>query len=328
MEDALHVISHWNIANYLPAGVDEYFVLLVGQFIRRYAKFHLQPKSDENNQMKESIDEYFDQEMQMKQQLPKYLQNLMRSYFANKMLRIVTEINQCDLDPSSFPMYAGSHLPLQNPALELLKSVTAIFALEPAVALEVENVKRTLLRVLNVSEFAEVARFRNPSLSFIIPQVICSTCNLCRSVDVCRDPQLFQVNVLGEDVNDSTRDEKTEREENTMVQIQSAWHCPRCLTSYDLELMELILVEMVQFTSLNYQLQDLYCYKCQLPKEHKMSQYCKCSGNYLLSQGGIQSKNQWSHLGGDIHQTIHILSRIAVQHQFYYLQEVCETLQL
>ncbi|KAL0586473.1 hypothetical protein ABG067_003860 [Albugo candida] len=291
MEDALHVISHWNIANYLPAGVDEYFVLLVGQFIRRYAKFHIQPKSDENNQMKESIDEYFDQDMHMKQQLPKYLQNLMRSYFANKMLRIVTEINQCDLDPSSFPMYAGSHLPLQNPALELLKSVTAIFALEPAVALEVENVKRTLLRVLNVSEFAEAARFRNPSLSFIIPQVICSTCNLCRSIDVCRDPQLFQVNVLGEDVNDSTRDEKTEREENTMVQIQSAWHCPRCLTSYDLELMELILVEMVQFTSLNYQLQDLYCYKCQLPKEHKMSQY-------------------------------------SVQHQFYYLQEVCETLQL
>ena len=32
------VISHWNMAKYLPPGVDDYFIALVGQFIMRQSQ--------------------------------------------------------------------------------------------------------------------------------------------------------------------------------------------------------------------------------------------------------------------------------------------------
>ncbi|GLE05547.1 hypothetical protein PINS_up014570 [Pythium insidiosum] len=48
-DKGLEIISHWNIANHLPRGIDDYFLLLVGQFIRRRAEFQQRASQKASN---------------------------------------------------------------------------------------------------------------------------------------------------------------------------------------------------------------------------------------------------------------------------------------
>ncbi|KAL4162613.1 hypothetical protein PRNP1_003148 [Phytophthora ramorum] len=314
----LEIVSHWNIANYLPRGVDEYFLILVGQFIRRRAEFQLRELQrllkggDAKHDVAEDPGEQpLDDDEKQLTPLAKYSQRLVSSYFSDKMLRLVPEILTYNMDRDSFPVFAGSHLAMESPALELVKFVCAVFKLEPNVEAQVGKMRRTLLKLLRTSEFGDEAQFRNPSLSFTVQDVICLCCNLCRSVDLCRDPQLFKGSA-------SRSDEDDEGQENAEdAETASAWHCPRCFALYDKTAFEMRLVEMVQAQSVAYQLQDLYCRKCHLPAEHKMREYCPCSGTYALMPGVRES----------LLETLRLLRRIAQQHNFEWLLETVQRLE-
>ncbi|POM67989.1 DNA polymerase epsilon catalytic subunit [Phytophthora palmivora] len=317
-EKALEIVSHWNIANYLPRGVDEYFLILVGQFIRRRAEFQqrerrlLEKGGDAKLDVVEDTDEQpLDEDEKQLNPLAKYSQKLVLSYFSDKMLRLVPEILTHNMDRDSFPVFAGSHLPMESPALELVKFVSAVFLLEPSVEMQVGKMRRTLLKLLRMSEFSDESQFRNPSLSFTVQDVICLSCNLCRSVDLCRDPQLFKGSALRSDEDD----EGNEVSEDT--ELTSAWHCPRCFALYDKTAFEMRLVDMVHAQSVAYQLQDLYCRKCHLPAEHKMREYCPCSGTYALMPGVRES----------LLETLRLLKRIAQQHNFEWLLETVQRLE-
>ncbi|RLN10522.1 hypothetical protein BBJ28_00021537 [Nothophytophthora sp. Chile5] len=312
-EKPLEIVSHWNIANYLPKGVDEYFLLLVGQFIRRRAEFQLRQQAKGGDARletaEEAAEEPLDESEKQRSPLARYSQRLVASYFSEKLLRVVPEILTHNLDRDSFPVFAGSHLPLEHPALELVKFVSAVFLLEPAVEAQVGKMKRTLLKLLRTSEFADEAQFRNPSLSFTVQDVICLSCNLCRAVDLCRDPQLFKGTASGSG--------EVEEEEAAEAEAKAAWHCPRCFALYDKTAFERRLVELVQAQSVAYQLQDLYCRKCRLPAEHKMREYCPCSGTYALLPGARES----------LLETLRLLKRIAQQHAFEWLLETVQRLE-
>ncbi|RLN54924.1 hypothetical protein BBJ29_009366 [Phytophthora kernoviae] len=311
----LEIVSHWNIANYLPRGVDEYFLILVGQFIRRRAEFQLRELrkgKDAKLDIAEDADEQpLDEDEKQLSPLAKYSQRLVSSYFSEKMLRLVPEILTYNMDRDSFPVFAGSHLPLESPSLELVKFVSSVFLLEPSVEAQVGKMRRTLLKLLRMSEFSDESQFRNPSLSFTVQDVICLCCNLCRSVDLCRDPQLFKGSVASSNEDDEGQENAEEAEETL------SWHCPRCFALYDKTAFEMRLVEMVQAQSVAYQLQDLYCRKCHLPAEHKMREYCPCSGTYALMPGVRES----------LLETLRLLKRIAQQHNFEWLLETVQRLE-
>lgn len=329
MDDApLDIISHWNIANYLPKGIDEYFLLLVGQFIRRRAEFQQRERAkaaastsrttqDDGGDEDDGGDALDDAEKQLSP-LAKYSQRLVASYFSDKLLRIVPEIQAYNLDRRSFPVFAGSHLAMEHPALELVKFVAAVFQLEPSVEAPLGKMKRTLLKLLHVSEFADAAQFTNPSLSFVVPDVICLCCNLCRSVDLCRDPQLFKGASSRREGDDADEPIQTQDDElGGGVAAASSWHCPRCFALYDKRAFERRLVELVEAQSVQYQLQDLYCRKCLLPAEHKMREYCACSGTYAVLPGARE----------ELDETLRILRRIAQQHDFEWLLETVQRLE-
>ncbi|KAL4174947.1 hypothetical protein KRP22_006875 [Phytophthora ramorum] len=220
---------------------------LLGQFIRRRAEFQLRELQrllkggDAKHDVAEDPDEQpLDDDEKQLTPLAKYSQRLVSSYFSDKMLRLVPEILTYNMDRDSFPVFAGSHLAMESPALELVKFVCAVFKLEPNVEAQVGKMRRTLLKLLRTSEFGDEAQFRNPSLSFTVQDVICLCCNLCRSVDLCRDPQLFKGSA-------SRSDEDDEGQENAEdAETASAWHCPRCFALYDKTAFEMRLVEMVQ----------------------------------------------------------------------------------
>lgn len=325
----LEIVSHWNIANYLPKGIDEYFLILVGQFIRRRAEFQQRERakllSGGSSQLAKAAEEHEEEEAlddaeKKLSPLAKYSQRLVASYFSEKLLRIVPEIQSYNMDRDSFPVFAGSHLSMEHPALELVKFVSAVFQLEPCVEAQLGKMKRTLLKLLHVSEFADDAQFVNPSLSFAVPDVICLCCNLCRSVDLCRDPQLFNGSSRSSssDGGKHPDGDHDETEEASSSAVSSSWHCPRCSALYDKNAFERRLVEMVEAQSVQYQLQDLYCQKCHLPAEHKMREYCNCSGTYGLQPGAKE----------ELQETLRILHRIAQQHEFEWLLETVQRLEL
>ena len=53
--------------------------------------------------------------------------------------------------------------------------------------MQVEALRKNMLRLIGVREFAEEAKFANPCVSFALPEVVCMFCNHCRDIDLCRD---------------------------------------------------------------------------------------------------------------------------------------------
>ena len=107
------------------------------------------------------------------------------------------------------------------------------------------QLKKTILNLLNVKEFSKESEFSNPIPSFIIPDVICTFCNFCRDIDLCREYDMH---------------------EDAGLLI-----CPACNSTYNKEVIELILVDIINKRNLKYQLQDVVCKKCKLPKDDNMS---------------------------------------------------------
>lgn len=55
------------------------------------------------------------------------------------------------------------------------------------------KLNRDLLRLVDVGEFSEEAQFRDPCRSYVLPEVICRSCNFCRDLDLCKEPSFSQV---------------------------------------------------------------------------------------------------------------------------------------
>ena len=76
-----------------------------------------------------------------------------------------------DDEESVFPVLPGSHLKLTNPALEFIKSLCKVLSLDPAITDQVNKLRRNLLKLINVGEFSDDADWRDPCISFILPEV-------------------------------------------------------------------------------------------------------------------------------------------------------------
>lgn len=87
---------------------------------------------------------------------------------------------------------------------------------------------------LGIGEFSDKAIWRDPTISYIIPQVICKSCNHCRDIDLGRDQH----------------------------RSESSWLCPLCNTAYDNVEIECFLLDTISKKVIAYNLQDLQCKKC------------------------------------------------------------------
>ncbi|KAF8531014.1 hypothetical protein JB92DRAFT_3092572 [Gautieria morchelliformis] len=75
----------------------------------------------------------------------------------------------------TFPILPGSHLNMSNPCLEFVKTARATFALVKEFSIEVGILKRNLLDLVGVREFADEAIFRNPCEPLKLP--VCQICD-------------------------------------------------------------------------------------------------------------------------------------------------------
>lgn len=293
------IVSSWNIAEYLPKAIQDYFIVIVSEFIYSPWKHSqeqaaLRAAAREGSLCTPSVTVAAAADLELEE--VSFLKEQIASYFTDKLLRVVRDILRhitakgrkedasAEAVSHEFPKLAGSHLPMGDGALEFIKHVCAVLALDQHVQHDVLVMRKNLLKLVHVKEFSPEAEFHDPCLSFTLPNVICSYCNDCRDLDLCRDAAL----------------------------LEHDWRCsvPQCGQPYNKEWIENALLQIVRQRERLYHVQDLVCSKCRQVKSSHLTEQCSCAGSFLCKDDprGFLGK-------------MRVFLNIAVYHQFQLLRE-------
>uniref|UniRef100_A0AC11CBA7 DNA polymerase epsilon, catalytic subunit n=1 Tax=Ovis aries TaxID=9940 RepID=A0AC11CBA7_SHEEP len=308
VEDLLE--NNWNILQFLPqaASCQSYFLMIVSAYI--VAVYHsmkeeLRRSTPGSTPVRRRGASQLSQETQGEAGALPGMITFSQDYVANELTqnfftitqkiqkKVTGSRNSTELS-EMFPVLPGSHLLLNNPALEFIKYVCKVLSLDTNVTNQVNKLNRDLLRLVDVGEFSEEAQFRDPCRSYVLPEVICHNCNFCRDLDLCKDPSFSQ---------DGT--------------VLPQWLCSNCQAAYDSSVIEMALVEALQKKLMAFTLQDLVCLKCRGVKETNMAVYCSCAGGFSLT---IHTKVFMEQIG--------IFRNIAQHYGMSYLRETLDWLQL
>ncbi|KAF9330439.1 DNA polymerase epsilon catalytic subunit [Podila minutissima] len=276
----------WNIQQYLPVALHAEFLTTIGEFIDQTYKFRHQknlatPKSLSTSNA-QSVDDDINGATSTKVdkkavEVVNFKKKLVSQQISRRLLKAFPEIlakrRDSLKDPQlasmfAFPRQPGSHLVLHNPALELIKSIAAVFGIDTTIEREVRVLRKNLLDLIEIREFSPESLFTNPCESFVLRGVICSYCNYCQDLDFCRDPHLLP---------------KIKKDTGEIV--LSAWKCQECKEEYDREAIEESMVAIVEQMVNQYQMQDLKCVKCRRVKADHLGEWCECSGRFVTVLG-------------------------------------------
>ncbi|KAK2153411.1 hypothetical protein LSH36_298g04118 [Paralvinella palmiformis] len=306
-DDTPDVEMNWNLMRFLPeAGACQtnFTMIIAGYILSVYR--HLQEVSLERTPGSTPVQRRSNTQTQITldslttPDVKEFVQDLIQKDLCQNMFLLTQKIQKklsgfhgnLSSMVSEFPVLPGSHLALRNPALEFVKAVCQVLSLDNDIKEQVNKMKRDLLKLIGVGEFSDEAQFKDPCLSYVIPEVICKVCNHIRDVDLCRDPYLGQDNESG-----------------------SLWACVQCKAQYDHDDIEQQLVAALHRQTVAYVLQDLCCVKCQgvctLVKDDNLSRRCPCAGDYITTLPS-------SSLG----QTLTIFKNVASHFQMSMLNEV------
>uniref|UniRef100_A0A2I3HYR2 DNA polymerase epsilon catalytic subunit n=1 Tax=Nomascus leucogenys TaxID=61853 RepID=A0A2I3HYR2_NOMLE len=207
VEDLLE--NNWNILQFLPqaASCQNYFLMIVSAYIvavyhcmkeglRRSAPGSTPVRRRGASQLSQEAEGAAGALPGMITFSQDYVANeLTQSFFTitQKIQKKVTGSRNSTELSEMFPVLPGSHLLLNNPALEFIKYVCKVLSLDTNITNQVNKLNRDLLRLVDVGEFSEEAQFRDPCCSYVLPEVICRSCNFCRDLDLCKDSSFSEV---------------------------------------------------------------------------------------------------------------------------------------
>lgn len=268
---ALNTIMHWQFAKFLPLSLQTVFHDWVVEFIEiMYAHKHaltdsgVEPSTPRPTMLPPKKSEDGDTE---KIVLGKDFSKPLRKQIAQFVRRQHESMMHPEAEASfEFPKLPGAVKVLKNPALQLIRSLTAVFGLAKEINMEARMLRKELLGLLDVKEFSRDGIFENPSESLKFSQVICSECTMPRDLDLCKH----------EDLMPETTDEPGRKR-------GKAWKCPYCGNEYDRLAFEEKMIGHLQQMLTAYNTQDLKCSKCGRLKENEFEEHCKCSGQWATT---------------------------------------------
>merc|ERR1719210_1706208 len=132
--------------------------------------------------------------------------------------------------------------------------------------------------------FEEAAQFRDPCLTYVLPDVICDWCQAVADLDICRDPNLTE---------------------------DSRWCCQKCGEPYKRDTVEAQLIEVVRRRETSYQIQDLK--EKSLIKDDQMSLYGPSGALWKCAKVPPD----------EYRKNMNTFLNIARHHNFELLEEVC-----
>ncbi|KAK6138431.1 hypothetical protein DH2020_027841 [Rehmannia glutinosa] len=241
------IVSSWTIAENLTKATRDHFILIVSEFLYFPWKFAQEEAAKRASVMGDLCTPSITASTAeiLESQITDFLKKKIGSDFTDKLLKIVCDPSlhikgrnksQSDHNTSTGSLSSLNNIHKGDSALDFIKYVCAVLALDQKVQHEVLVMRRNLLKLVRIREFAPEAEFQNLFMSLTLPNVICSYCNDCRDLDLCRDRAL----------------------------IGQQWRCgvAQCGQPYDGEVMENALLQIARQRERLYHLQDLVCLKC------------------------------------------------------------------
>nr|CAH7746305.1 unnamed protein product [Callosobruchus chinensis] len=243
------VVMNWNIAEILPesANCRSNFNAVIAGYINAIYTYIRKHEEGINmvilSQPSLGLGQY--------ENVAEYAKELLAGQMSQTLFRMTEKI-----DSRLPPLADGT-----SAALDFVKAVCHILGLDPAMRDAVDTLKSSLLRLINIGEFSEKAVWRDQTVSYVVPQIICKSCNHCRDIDLGRD----------------------------QFRSDTAWLCPLCNTPYDNVEIECIMLEIINRKFLAYNLQDLQCKKCAQIKLENLAKHCNCSSEFkcIMSRDDI-----------------------------------------
>ncbi|XP_057456006.1 DNA polymerase epsilon catalytic subunit A-like [Lotus japonicus] len=291
-ESQVDIISSWNIAEYLPKKVQDHFIFIVSQFMYipwNYAQKQAAIRASLQNDDSCTPSINIGAAEAVESEITEYIKGQISSYFTDKLLGVVRDMKRMtssvnDQSSSSVLPQPTGDLHRGDAALEFIKHVCAVLALDHSVQHDILVMRKNLLKYVKVREFAPEAEFRDPCHSFILSNVICSYCNDCRDMDLCRDSAL----------------------------MTEEWRCavPQCGQPYDREVMENALLQIVRQRERLYHLQDLVCLRCSQVKAAHLAEQCACAGSFRCKEDVSEFRTK-----------MQVFLSIASRQKFQLLQE-------
>ncbi|KAI3783594.1 hypothetical protein L1987_42678 [Smallanthus sonchifolius] len=274
-DSQVDIVPRWNIAENLPKEIQDHFILIVSEFLYLPWKF-AQDKASKIANIRNgdsctpSITAAAAETFQSC--INEHLREQIKSHFTRKLLNIVSDTVHHMREKGK------SH------ALEFIKLVCAVLELDQNVQHDIWIMKKNLLKLVHVREFAPEAQFQKCLISFTLPNVICSYCNDCRDIDLREDSAL----------------------------LTQEWRCsvPQCGQPYDREMMENGLLQIARQRERAYHLQDLVCLKCKQIKAAHLAEHCGCAGSFGLKENATVFREK-----------MEVLLNIAVHQKFELLKE-------
>jgi DNA polymerase epsilon subunit 1 len=212
--------------------------------------------------------------------LPKTFTKPLFKQISTLLRRQHTEILHPELAADyEFPQLPGSHLKMQNPTLQLVKSIMQVLSLDRAISLEARLLRKELLQLFEIREFSAEATFANPSAALVVRGVICDECTSSRDIDLCRDASLLPaINAANAEI----------------APPPPKWKCDNCESSYDKLRIEEQLVCEVQKVVLEWCSQDLKCGKCSRLRSNEFMEHCACAGEWVGTKNRADIKKRLS----------------------------------
>jgi DNA polymerase epsilon subunit 1 len=142
--------------------------------------------------------------------------------------------------------------------------------------------RANILKIMGVGEFETRVKFVDPSLSLIVPSVLCRHCLSVRNIDVLRDEQILGGN----------------------------WVCGYCQQPYDVRVFERWIFEDFARRYEAFMAQDLRCGKCLKVQSRRISETCEDGG---ILQNSISPE--------ELVARMNVVRVAAVRHDFKHLGE-------
>ncbi|KAL9063131.1 MAG: hypothetical protein Q9157_008394, partial [Trypethelium eluteriae] len=207
----LDTIMHWQFASFLPTTLQPVFHDWIVEFIDlMHTRKRPHPSLDGSNPRPTQIFKPLtidpDDDTQSPILGPTFAKPLQKHITA-LLRRQKTELLHPDLASDwAFPNLPGSALhpssssssssssttttnpsATLNPTLELVKSLTQVLSLDRTSTLATRRLRRDLLALFDLREFAPAATFANPSASLWLRGVLCGECCAPHDIDLCRE---------------------------------------------------------------------------------------------------------------------------------------------
>lgn len=262
----LDCIMNWQLSKFLPAPMQPIFHDWVVEFIELMHKLK-RPRTEEAAESTPRPTQLpihaLTDEPTNKLLLSKDFSKPLKRQIAGLIRRQKDEMLHPELASDySFPSLPGSHLKLQGPVLQLVKSLMQVLSLDKNITIEARTLRKELLALFEVREFSNEARFENPSESLKIPHVICDNCTMIRDLDFCRDEDLMPAPEAGGDSG-------------------GTWKCEVCNANFDRLALEERMVAEVQGMLVEWQTMDLKCAKCKTIRVNDFMEHCRCGGQWI-----------------------------------------------